>query len=846
MRNRTDTTAPNSFRNWLRQEIRQVLRRKSARPPLLIWCDPERVWRDLLVAATEGEDFELWADEQHELLLRERFYKEAQKPRVIWMPTSREAITYFKVFELQAEEVKEITLIDALAQFGVDIPPDHRAELKPLLPAHSKEWLDRPKTAWRELTYGTAKDTLIDDERILRLLVGIEGFDSLKEDNRFGVFARRVTEDLGLPAPEEKDVQAWRIKAMAVLLVTEAADKVIAEPPSDSDHVIPRGACRQNALKLLGRLQKQIDMVDHFESLAMTADATTSLQYWAKSLSRIPEPMSAPVVERTLFDAETERLNKLDVFAELARHLDDTSSIYHAHSRSFWGKQAKAKVRWEYLVDLSFIAGLLHQQDQRETQWKAAKDAVEWFVKTGWQVDQAGEILFQDDTEFPGALLKVRARLRKAYMQKVADVNRAFSELLAGIDPKSGLHKMLELQYVGDAIQGTIEKASPKDPVAVVVLDACRYDLGCRLAELLNQGEPTRRAIVSSAMAPLPAITALGMPFLLPGLPGKLQVDVSEDASVPWLVTTDGFEGNLTQAERRRQWLKRTFKLKDNAFLTMNTVADTETPEALSVKSLGRLVFVFSDEFDDHDGKMKPFGFDKTLDRYARGIRRLRAGGYSTILVVTDHGFFHWEPETDEVEAKPDGDMIWSSRRAIVGRQLKHSTALAFTVPGSVLECRVPRSVDSFKTYGGLGFFHGGATLQELVIPIVTVKWPKKARKVQVVLKPITQITSVEPKVEVSPGTVQHEMFSDVDENLMARQVMVKVMHVNSGKLLFKSKVAVTVEPGGGTLVISLCRVEGTSALLEDEVTVQIHDADDEELLDRNVAKVNIELDEWF
>jgi len=154
--------------------------------------------------------------------------------------------------------------------------------------------------------------------------------------------------------------------------------------------------------------------------------------------------------------------------------------------------------------------------------------------------------------------------------------------------------------------------------------------------------------------------------------------------------------------------------------------------------------------------------------------------------------------------------------------------------------------VDSFKTYGGLGFFHGGATLQELVIPIVTVKWPKKARKVQVVLKPITQITSVEPKVEVSPGTVQHEMFSDVDENLMARQVMVKVMHVNSGKLLFKSKVAVTVEPGGGTLVISLCRVEGTSALLEDEVTVQIHDADDEELLDRNVAKVNIELDEWF
>ena len=845
MRNKSEI-ASDSLRSWIRHVIRQVLKRKSTRPPLLIWCDPERVWRDLLVAAAEGEDFELWADEQHELLLRERFYKEVPTSRVVWIPKSREDITYFKVFELQAEEVKEIALIDALAQFGVDIPPDHRAELKPLLPAHSKEWLDRPKTAWKELTYGTAKDTLIDDERILRLLAGAENFDSLKQDNRFGVFVRRVTEDLGLPAPEEKNAAAWRTKAMAVLLVTEAADKVIADPPNDSDHVIPKGASRQNALKLLIRLQKQIDMVDQFESLAMAADATTSLQYWAGSLPKIPEPLSAPVVERTLFEVETKCLNKLDVFAELAKHLDDTASIYQAHSRSFWGKQAKAKVRWDYLVDMSFIAGLLHQQDQTESQWKAAKDAVEWFVKTGWQVDQAGEVLFQDDTEFPGALLKVRARLRKAYMQKVADVNRAFSELLAGIDSKTALHKALGFQYAGDAIQGTIEKASSKEPVAVVILDACRYDLGCRLAELLNQGEPTRRAVVSSAMAPLPAITALGMPFLLPGLPGKLHVAISEGASVPWLVTTDGFEGNLTQAECRRQWLKKTFKLKDGAFLTMNNVADAESPEAFSVKSLGRLIFVVSDEFDDHDGKMKPFGFDKTLDRYARAIRRLRAGGYSTILVVTDHGFFHWEPETDEVETKPEGDVLWSSRRAIVGRQLKHATALGFAVPGSTLECRVPRSVNSFKTYGGLGFFHGGATLQELVIPVVTVRWPRRAHKVQVVLKPITQITSVDQKVEVSPGTVQHEMFSDVDENLMARQVVVKALHVNSGKLLFKSKAPVTVEPGGGTLVIPLCRVEGTSAALEDEVAVQVHDADDEELLDRNVAKVKIELDEWF
>lgn len=33
-----------------------------------------------------------------------------------------------------------------------------------------------------------------------------------------------------------------------------------------------------------------------------------------------------------------------------------------------------------------------------------------------------------------------------------------------------------------------------KEPVAVLILNACRYDIGCRLAEIVNQGEPIKRA----------------------------------------------------------------------------------------------------------------------------------------------------------------------------------------------------------------------------------------------------------------------------------------------------------------------------------------------------------------
>jgi len=104
-------------------------------------------------------------------------------------------------------------------------------------------------------------------------------------------------------------------------------------------------------------------------------------------------------------------------------------------------------------------------------------------------------------------------------------------------------------------------------------------------------------------------------------------------------------------------------------------------------------------------------GADGLLERYAQLIRRLRDAGYGRIFVSTDHGYFHYLPGTHEVMEKPVGDIRWKTRRAIVGKNLKHKTAVFTRVAGSDLECLTPRSVNAFKTYGGIGFFHRGTTL---------------------------------------------------------------------------------------------------------------------------------------
>src|SRR5437879_2070108 len=96
-----------SFQNWLLCEIHHVLDRKLSLPPLLLWCDPNREWLDLLRAAAEVDGFELWAPqagnmEVHELLVRDQFYSADRAARVVWLPCPRDEITWFKPFELEA------------------------------------------------------------------------------------------------------------------------------------------------------------------------------------------------------------------------------------------------------------------------------------------------------------------------------------------------------------------------------------------------------------------------------------------------------------------------------------------------------------------------------------------------------------------------------------------------------------------------------------------------------------------------------------------------------------------------------------------------------------------------
>src|SRR5262249_23002782 len=98
--------ASKSLRAWLTARVQGRLQPRAAPPPLLVWCDPQHEWLELLRAAAGGGLFELWADPaEKEIAIRHRFYRTPRAARVVWLPCSREDISWFRVYEMEADEV---------------------------------------------------------------------------------------------------------------------------------------------------------------------------------------------------------------------------------------------------------------------------------------------------------------------------------------------------------------------------------------------------------------------------------------------------------------------------------------------------------------------------------------------------------------------------------------------------------------------------------------------------------------------------------------------------------------------------------------------------------------------
>ncbi len=177
-----------------------------------------------------------------------------------------------------------------------------------------------------------------------------------------------------------------------------------------------------------------------------------------------------------------------------------------------------------------------------------------------------------------------------------------------------------------------------------------------------------------------------------------------------------------------------------------------------------RVVYVFHNRVDStgDDAKTEGETFQavrETIEELANLVAYIvnNLNGYY-IVVTADHGFLFTEtppgePDKSKLGDRPDGTVV-AKKRYLLGRQLGKSE-LAWCGKTSVtahadgdMEFWIPKSSNRFHFVGGSRFVHGGAMPQEIVVPVLTVKYVRGKSAEETKTKPVAvQVLGVNHRI---------------------------------------------------------------------------------------------------
>jgi uncharacterized protein (TIGR02687 family) len=135
---------------------------------------------------------------------------------------------------------------------------------------------------------------------------------------------------------------------------------------------------------------------------------------------------------------------------------------------------------------------------------------------------------------------------------------------------------------------------------------------------------------------------------------------------------------------------------------------------------------------DKRDSEERVFeSVEETLQDLIRLIKKLTGANANNLLVTADHGFIYQNRAIDESDfsgEEAEGEVIlFRDRRFVLGRGLKEVPGLRKFTPSELglsgeVEVQIPKSINRLRLKGsGSRFVHGGASLQEVVIPVLKI-----------------------------------------------------------------------------------------------------------------------------
>ncbi|MEX2552233.1 MAG: PglZ domain-containing protein, partial [Actinomycetota bacterium] len=266
-----------------------------------------------------------------------------------------------------------------------------------------------------------------------------------------------------------------------------------------------------------------------------------------------------------------------------------------------------------------------------------------------------------------------------------------------------------------------------QSPVAFFVVDAFRFEMARELADRLDQAD---QVDLRAAVAAIPTITPVGMAALLPC--ASTSFSVRETASA-----VAGAIDDVVLPDWPARWKHLQTKVPGCVELRLETVLH-HSPKALAEKVKGaRLVLVRSQDIDAVGeagvGLVAQQAMATVIPNLARAIHRLSQTGLSRFVVSADHGHLLDVTQDDDMKiGAPGGDRVDLHRRCWAGRG-GDTPAGAIRVSGADLgydtdlDFVFPTGRGVFLSGGDLRYHHGGLSLQEMIVPLLTIKMEKSS-----------------------------------------------------------------------------------------------------------------------
>ena len=260
-------------------------------------------------------------------------------------------------------------------------------------------------------------------------------------------------------------------------------------------------------------------------------------------------------------------------------------------------------------------------------------------------------------------------------------------------------------------------EGEPSTKQVVIISDAFRYEVAAELMQELAKEKHI--ATLTSYRAMLPTETKYCKLALLPHR--SLQLQGTE-------MTVDG--QLLTTKEQRTAHLGR---YRDGAVCVK--YEEVMNGDQTSNRELFKhpLVYIFHDVIDENSHPQDPFEIIRScrtaIDQLGVLVKRLHATwNVSNVVVTADHGFIYNDIQFEEKDKHSINEVCIEKKtryyltnsnspvEGVVKMPLDKVSGISVSEPTYVA---VPVGTNRLAAPGGYNFAHGGATLQEMLIPVI-------------------------------------------------------------------------------------------------------------------------------